>query len=199
MLKILCISWNLQFCMLQLTMMYLQSFLVFAQLIILFGIVLSAAAPAEARQRHIENVLCDFCGKSSPNSQAYEQHRTCTKLKGSLKNRLLLASYAQSGAIGNPSWYHGNGHAFSKSFTRPQRFLRLDSKISEISTWPAYFHEISTWVPNFAFFEKNGKYDEHPDRQTYAYVTYFANHTYYAYFAHIFYLLNSMILVASKD
>ena len=52
----------------QLTMMYLRSFLVFAQLIIRFGIVLSAAAPAEARQRHIENVLCDFCGKSSPNS-----------------------------------------------------------------------------------------------------------------------------------
>ena len=110
-------------------------------------------APAEARQRHIVNVLCDFCGKSFPNSWAYERHRTCTKLKGSLKNRLLLASYAQSGAIGNPSWYHGNGHAFSKSFTRPQRFLRLDSKISEISTWPAYFYEISSWVSNFAFFK----------------------------------------------
>ena len=37
------------------------SFLVFVQLIILFGIVLSAAAPAEARQRRIVNVLCDFC------------------------------------------------------------------------------------------------------------------------------------------
>ena len=36
------------------------------------------------------------------NSWAYEQHRTCTKLKGSLKNRLLLASYAQNGAIGYP-------------------------------------------------------------------------------------------------
>ena len=92
-----------------------------------------------------------FCGKSFPNRWAYERHRTCTKLKGSWKNRLLLASDAQSGAIGNPSWYHGNGHAFSKSFTRPQRFVCLDSKISEISTWPAYFHEISTWVPNFAF------------------------------------------------
>ena len=29
-----------------------------------------AAAPAEARQRHIANVLCDFCGKSFPNSWA---------------------------------------------------------------------------------------------------------------------------------
>ena len=106
---------------------------------------------AEARQRHIVNVLCDFCGKSFPNSWAYARHRTCTKLKGNLKNLLLLASDAQRGAIGNPSWYHGNGHAFSKSFTR---FVRLDSKISEISTWPAYFHEISTWVPNFAFFFK---------------------------------------------
>ena len=66
MLKILCISWNLQFCMSQLTMMYLGSFLVFAHLIILFGIVFSAAAPAEARQRHIINVLC-VCGKSFPN------------------------------------------------------------------------------------------------------------------------------------
>ena len=124
MLKILCISWNLQFCMSQLTMMYLRIFLVFAQLIILFGIVLSAAAPAEARQRHIVNALCDFGGKSFPNSWAYERHRAaCTKLKGSLKNRLLLASYIQSRAIGNPSWYNGNSHAFSKSFTRPQRFL----------------------------------------------------------------------------
>ena len=42
----------------------------------------SAAAPAEARQRHIVNILCDFCGKSFPNSWAYERHRTCTKLKG---------------------------------------------------------------------------------------------------------------------
>ena len=85
---------------------------------------------------------------------------------GRVQNSEKLAvtrSDAQSGAIGNPSWYHGNGHAFSKSFTRPQRFVRLDSKNSEISTWPAYFHEISTWVPNFAFFRKYGKYDEHPD------------------------------------
>ena len=91
----------------RLTMKYLRSFLVFAQLIILFGIVLSAAAPAEARKRHIVNVLCKFCGKSFPNSWAYERHRTFTKHKGSLKNRLLLASYAQSGAIGNQSWYNG--------------------------------------------------------------------------------------------
>ena len=151
MLKILCISWNLQFCMSQWKMKYSRSFLVFAQLIILFGIVLSAAAPAEARQKHIVNVLCDFCGKSFPNSWTYEHrtctkivHRTCTKLKESLKNRLLLARYAQSGAIGNPSWYNGNGHAFSKSFTRPQRFVRLDSKISEISTWPAMALHIFT-------------------------------------------------------
>jgi hypothetical protein len=64
-----------------LTMMYLRNFLV-AQLTILFGIVMSAAAPAEARQRRIVNILCDFCGKSFPNSWAYERHRTCTKLKG---------------------------------------------------------------------------------------------------------------------
>jgi hypothetical protein len=88
---------------------------VFAQLIILFGIELSAAAPAEARQRHIINVLCDFCLKSFP-------HRTCTKLKRSLKNWLSLASDAQSGAMGNPLWYSGNGYTFSKSFTWPQRF-----------------------------------------------------------------------------
>ena len=73
---------NLQFCMSQLTMMYLRNFLVVAQLTILFGIVISAAAPAEARQRRIVNILCDFCGKSFPNSWAYERHRTCTKLKG---------------------------------------------------------------------------------------------------------------------
>ena len=147
----------------QLTMMYLRNFLVVAQLTILFGIFMSAAAPAEARQRRIVNILWEFCGKSFPNSWAYERHRTCTKLKGSLKNRLLLASYAQSGAIGNPSWYNGNGHAFSKSFTRPQRFLRLDSKISEISTWPAYFTKSVLGSLILHFFWKFGKYDEHPD------------------------------------
>ena len=137
----------------QLTMMYLQNFLVVAQLTILFGIVMSAAAPAEARQRRIVNILCDFCGKTFPNSWAYERHRTCTKLKGT-------GCYSQAThkvellATRDQSWYHGNGHAFSKSLTRPQRFVRLDSKISEISTWPAHFHEISTWVPNFAFFLK---------------------------------------------
>ena len=77
-------------------MMYLRNFLVVAQLTILFGIVMSAAAPAEARQRRIVNILCDFCGKTFPNSWAYERHRTCTKLKGSLKNRLLLATESQA-------------------------------------------------------------------------------------------------------
>jgi hypothetical protein len=33
-----------------------------------FFCVMYAAAPAEARQRHIINILCDFCGKSFPNS-----------------------------------------------------------------------------------------------------------------------------------
>ena len=81
------------------------------------------SSAAEARQRHIVNVLCYFCGKSFPYNWAYERHRTCTKLKGSfkLKNRLLLVSHGQSGAIGNPSWYHGNGHAFSKSLTRDRK------------------------------------------------------------------------------
>jgi len=60
----------------------LRNFIVVALLTILFSIVMSAAAPAEARQRSIVNILCDFCGKSFPNSWAYERHRTCTKLKG---------------------------------------------------------------------------------------------------------------------
>jgi hypothetical protein len=64
------------------TMMYLPSFLVFAWLIILFCIVLSAAAPVEASQRHVVYVLGDFCGKSFPNSWAHERHLACTKLKG---------------------------------------------------------------------------------------------------------------------
>ena len=49
-----------------------------------FGIVLSAAAPAEARQRHIVNVLCfaTFAENHFLYSWAYERHRKCTKLKG---------------------------------------------------------------------------------------------------------------------
>ena len=149
MLKILCMSWNSQFCMSQLTMMYLRNFLVFAQLIILFGIGLSAAEPAEARQRHIVNILCDFCGKSFPNSWAYERHRTCTKLKGNLRTGCysqathkveLFATRRGTMATAMLSRSLSQGHRGSYVL------------ISEISTWPAYFHEISTWVPNYASF-----------------------------------------------
>ena len=107
------------FCMSQLTMMYLRSFLVFAQLIILFGIVLLQQHLQKRVKGTSQMFFATFAENHFLYSWAYERHRKCTKLKGSLKNRLLLASYAQSGAIGNPSWYNGNGPAFSKSFTSP--------------------------------------------------------------------------------
>ena len=66
----------------QLTMMYLRNFLVVAQLTILFGIVMSAVATAEARHWRIVYILCDFCGKSFPNSWAYERLGRIQKLKG---------------------------------------------------------------------------------------------------------------------
>jgi hypothetical protein len=114
--------------------MYLRNFLVVAQLTILFGDVMSAAAPAAARQRSITNILCDFCGKSFPNSFSYDTGCYLQATELVVRNWLLLASDTQSGAIGNQSWYHGNSHAFSKSFTRQQRLVCLDSKISKTRT-----------------------------------------------------------------
>ena len=66
-----------------------------------------------------KRVLCLYWNPNTILKFQYRQYRHEVPV---MKNLLLLASYAQSVAMGNPSWYNGNCHAFSKSFTRPKRF-----------------------------------------------------------------------------
>ena len=103
----------------------------FAQLILLFDIATSAAVPAQARQRHIENVICDVCGKSFSNTWSYERHRTCTKLKGTscysqaTQKVELLATRRGNMATALLSRSHSQGHTGA---------LCLDAKIRKICT-----------------------------------------------------------------
>ncbi len=96
--KIICML-QLTICMLQWSMMYLLNFLVFAQSTILFGIVMSAAAaaPAEAHQRSIVFILCDFCRKSFPNRWAFQRHWTC-KTNSYARLQLLFYDFQYFGS-----------------------------------------------------------------------------------------------------
>ena len=80
----------------QLTMMYLRNFLVVAQLTILFGIVMSAVATAEARHWRIVYI---FFATFVANHFLTVGHMSDSDVYKTQRNWLLLASDAQSGAV----------------------------------------------------------------------------------------------------